>query len=499
MIESQRAHSLDALRGIAILLMVLSGILPHTLPAWMFHAQVPPGQSFNPLLPGITWVDLVFPFFLFALGAAMPFAFERRRSSKRPFLALSGHVLERGFLLVFFAVFVQHIRPYTLNKALWGPETAYGAWLLGMLGFVILFAIYVRLPDAWPKGLKIAIKLAGWTAALLFLYFVRYPDGSGFDPERMDIIIMLLANMVVFASLIYLLTRNNIIGRLAVMAVFIAMRLVHMQWDIAAAIGGQEAVKNIPYVMHLFNGASLTWIDRVWNATPAGWLYHFSWLKYLLIVLPGTIAGDQVRSWMKERAEAGDQKRDTGKLAVLSLYALSTVVISLIGLYSRSVFATTLALAVLCLVSWLLLRKPGNADERFLKSMVVWGSAWILIGLVLEPFGGGIKKDNSTLSYYFLTSGLACMMIVFLSIWIDILKKKACFKLLIHNGQNPMIAYVGMMNLLVPLLYITHAFPVLKDLTAPFPWLGFLLALGQTLLLALIVSFFTRKKIFWRT
>jgi hypothetical protein len=62
-----------------------------------------------------------------------------------------------------------------------------------------------------------------------------------------------------------------------------------------------------------------------------------------------------------------------------------------------------------------------------------------------------------------------------------------------------MIAYVGMMNLIVPVLYISHVFPWLKDVTAPYPWIGFLLACAQTLILALLVALFTRKKLFWRT
>ena len=38
-----RAYSLDALRGYAILTMVLSGqIASGVLPAWMYHAQVGP-------------------------------------------------------------------------------------------------------------------------------------------------------------------------------------------------------------------------------------------------------------------------------------------------------------------------------------------------------------------------------------------------------------------------------------------------------------------------
>ena len=58
----QRNISLDALRGFAILTMVLSGsiIYSEIMPAWMFHAQVPPPKHiFDPSIPGITWVDLV--------------------------------------------------------------------------------------------------------------------------------------------------------------------------------------------------------------------------------------------------------------------------------------------------------------------------------------------------------------------------------------------------------------------------------------------------------
>ena len=78
---SPRMIALDALRGIAILMMTLSGVIPFDkpLPAWMYHAQEPPPtHDFNPNLPGLTWVDLVFPIFLFCMGAAIPIALSRR-------------------------------------------------------------------------------------------------------------------------------------------------------------------------------------------------------------------------------------------------------------------------------------------------------------------------------------------------------------------------------------------------------------------------------------
>ena len=110
-IPANRALALDALRGLAILAMLLSGQLPfnqNALPSWMYHAQEPPPTfEWIGTLPGISWVDLVFPLFLFAMGAAFPLALSRRMENKTPTWKLLAFVLERGFLLGFFALFGQ--------------------------------------------------------------------------------------------------------------------------------------------------------------------------------------------------------------------------------------------------------------------------------------------------------------------------------------------------------------------------------------------------------
>lgn len=72
----KRAISLDVFRGYAIVTMVLSGtIASGVLPGWMYHAQMGPrsNYTFDPQLYGITWVDLVFPFFLFGHGSCYSF------------------------------------------------------------------------------------------------------------------------------------------------------------------------------------------------------------------------------------------------------------------------------------------------------------------------------------------------------------------------------------------------------------------------------------------
>ena len=216
-----RAYALDALRGLAILGMLLSGQLPfgqNALPSWMYHAQVPPPEhQWIGTLPGITWVDLVFPFFLFAMGAAIPLALTRRieqgHSNARNFLFILG----RGALLAFFALYVQAIRPFIISQ---NPSTS--TWLVALLGFALLFPVLTRLPDSWPPAWRWMTRIAGWVGVLVLLAVIRYPDGSRFSLGRSDIIIVVLANMAVFGSLLWWLTRANLLLRLGVLGVLAA-------------------------------------------------------------------------------------------------------------------------------------------------------------------------------------------------------------------------------------------------------------------------------------
>jgi hypothetical protein len=61
-----------------------------------------------------------------------------------------------------------------------------------------------------------------------------------------------------------------------------------------------------------------------------------------------------------------------------------------------------------------------------------------------------------------------------------------------------MIAYVGVANFIWPVLGILSLDPLILQLT-PGPWLGFLRGVFYTVLLAMMVSFITRKKIYWKT
>jgi predicted acyltransferase len=471
-----RALALDALRGLAILAMLLSGQMPfdHALPSWMYHAQEPPPSfQWNGDLPGISWVDLVFPFFLFSMGAAFPLAYARRAENKTPPWRLGLLVLERGFLLGFFALFVALIRPYTLSHH---PGT--GTWLLALLGFFIFFPILTRLPEAWSRGTKLSIRAVGWAAAILFCVMVKYPDGTGFSLGRSDIIIIVLTNMAVFGAAVWLLTRDNWLARVGVIGLMLAIRLSNMP---------------VP---------TDGWVRDVWVATEqcpcTAWIFHLYYLQYLCIVIPGTIVGDLLLQWTRRENVNGSKNWPLIRFIFISLTMTALLVCTLIGLKARWLIETTLVDFALLFIGWMLLQQPGSETEKFLQKIFNWGIYWLVLGLIFEPWEGGIKKDHPTLSYYFVTSGLAICTLIAFTILIEVWNQRRPLRLLIDNGQNPMIAYAGINNFITPVLALTGGARLLSEF-ATSPWRGFWKGVIVTLLMALVVSFLTRRKIFWRT
>jgi predicted acyltransferase len=472
-----RALALDALRGLAILAMLLSGQLPfdaNALPSWMYHAQEPPPAfEWIVTLPGISWVDLVFPFFLFSMGAAFPLALSRRMEQGTAPWKLLAFVLERGFLLGFFALFVQAIRPYTMSNH---PTTA--TWLIALLGFLILFPILTRLPGEWSRWLRLSVRAAGWLAAVFFCLLVTYPDGSGFKLTRSDIIIVVLTNMAVFGSLVWMLTRQNLVLRLGVLGIVFAIRM-----------------SNMPQ-------ATEGWVHDLWEFSPLPWIYQLYYLQYLCIVIPGTIAGDLILQWTRHPVPSPDlvpQKSGSPFInAAIAVLMFSLVVVLLVGLKARWLLAVTLTAFALCGLGWKLLSRPVNDLERLHKSLFQWAIYWLVLGLIFEPYEGGIKKDHPTLSYYFITSGLAICVYIGFSILVEFFRQRRAVQLLIDNGQNPMIAYAGINNFITPVLALTGGAGLLSSF-ADTPWRGFWKGVIVTLLMALTVSFLTRRKIFWRT
>ena len=327
---NNRALALDALRGYAIITMVLSAtIVTHVLPGWMSHAQTPPPDHvFNPLLPGITWVDLVFPFFLFAMGAAFPFSIRKRAEKGDSKLKLVYEAVKRGIQLTFFAIFIQHFYPYMLSS----PQDI-RAWLLAILCFAVLFPMFMRIPLKMPDWVHISIKVGAYIVAAIMLATTSYADGKTFSLFSSNIIILLLANMAVFGSAIYIFTMQSLWARVGVLLILMALLL-----------SGQ--VEN-------------SWAQAIYNYTPLPWAFHFEYLQYLFIVIPGSIAGEYLMDWLKQHNDSFVESTNKWKAIVMILLTLAIIIVNLAGLYTHCT-VLNLIINIPLLISGVFLLRKGT-------------------------------------------------------------------------------------------------------------------------------------------
>lgn len=463
----KRAFSLDALRGYAIVTMILSGtVASGILPGWMYHAQLPPPTNvFNPEVYGITWVDLVFPFFLFAMGAAFPFSLGSKIEKGVPFWKLSWDSFKRGLKLTFFAIFLQHMYPWVIAS----PQNSQ-AWLTTLLAFVLLFPMFMRLPWKMPDWLRYAVEIVAYIMAAVMMLNVHYANDRVFSLNFSNIIILVLGNMAIFGALCYIFTYNKPLIRLAI----------------------------LPFIMAIFLGSQTdgSWQKAVMDFSPVPWMYKFYYLKYLFIVIPGSIAGEYLKQWLNSKDPNHVNPSEAKLLPWLLAATLGIIVLNLYCLYMRYLVLNLFASTALIGLIYGLLRGKG-ADCTYWNKLFRAGTYLLLLGLFFEAYEGGIRKDSSTYSYYFVTTGLAFFGMIALSIMCDLYKWKA-LKPFEQAGQNPMIAYVAPNMVVMPLLNLSGLSSYLVYLTTN-PWLGFFRGLFITTLAVLVALFFTRIKWFWRT
>src|SRR5260221_12133608 len=158
-----RLDSLDVFRGVTIAAMILV-----STPGSWSAVYVPLDHA---VWNGWTPTDLVFPFLLFAMGAAVPFALARRRDTPR---RVRRHVLRRAAILFLLGIVLNAIEtPLPLHVATFR--------LPGVLQRIaIVYAAIAALTErtAWRTQAAIAgALLLGYWALLVFVPIPGYGAG----------------------------------------------------------------------------------------------------------------------------------------------------------------------------------------------------------------------------------------------------------------------------------------------------------------------------------
>jgi predicted acyltransferase len=462
----ERYLNLDALRGYAIFTMILSGSIAYgpSMPAWMFHAQVPPpNHQFNPNLPGITWVDLVFPFFIFCMGAAIPIAL-KKYTITNDYKQVIITAFRRFFLLTFFALFLEHFKS---NRILSTPNN--GIYVLSLAGYLLLFFAFSKLGAFFKKRMETIINLIAIAIGIAALIFLPLNNGEGFKITNSDIIIIVLANMALFGTLAWWFTRNNSLLRIGI----------------------------LPFVMAIFLGAKIpdSWNEYIYLLTPSTAIYKFYFLKYLFILIPGTIAGD----WLLKYKDTNPfEVKVNNHFKTLGLIFLIIIISNLVFLFTRQLAANLLLTIFLLFIANWKLKKMTLSNKALIEQFFYAGAFALLLGLSFEAYEGGIKKDFSTYSYYFVTVGLAFFSFIVLALVQSLTIAKPIHRFFVLSGQNPMMAYVSGSLLLLPLMHLTGLIHYWDEMNSNFFW-GFLKGLLFTLVACGITIPFTKKGMVWKS
>jgi predicted acyltransferase len=168
--QTTRSIALDAFRGLTVALMLLVNniALDSATPATLQHA---------PWGGGITLTDLVFPWFLFAAGTAMPFAFQSAR--------------KRGTVGIEWAkrAFSRTVQMFLLGCLVTSAVAHQPILSLGVLQLIALASLVGAVAYPWRTSVRVGIAVALLVAYWALLRFYPVPNvGAGVFEETRNFV-----------------------------------------------------------------------------------------------------------------------------------------------------------------------------------------------------------------------------------------------------------------------------------------------------------------------
>ena len=159
-----RIASVDALRGLVILLMIfvndVAGV--KTAPEWLKHVSA---RADGMMLP-----DMVFPAFLFIMGMSVPLALGRALARGRSRTRLLAKVLRRTLTLLVMGVLMVNMEQHNPGyRGLWG-----------LLTYPAIFMAFIVVPPSPERKRKIftIVRVIGFAALAVLALVYRTADGK---------------------------------------------------------------------------------------------------------------------------------------------------------------------------------------------------------------------------------------------------------------------------------------------------------------------------------
>jgi heparan-alpha-glucosaminide N-acetyltransferase len=197
-----RLASLDIFRGLVIVVMTLVNYLSPVqgVPAWSKH--------WPESLDGYTYVDVVFPAFLFIVGVAIPFALGRRLSRGEPLSPIMGKIFWRSAVLILLGVIT--VNPHYFFSA--GGLSEHLYFFLVMLCALAVFNSPPADASAAWTGARRLLQVSGAAGLLLLLALFRGRNAVGqtvwLQPAYWGMLGM-IGWAYLLAALCWLLLRNR--------------------------------------------------------------------------------------------------------------------------------------------------------------------------------------------------------------------------------------------------------------------------------------------------
>src|SRR4030095_7353235 len=221
-LSNDRILSIDALCRITILVMVfvneLAGV--RDIPAWMKHM---PADA-----DAMSFVDVVFPGFLFIVGMAIPFALNNRIAKGASFLQLQEHILFRTLGLLVLGVFMVNAEGSNYNEALMGMSID----LLSLLFFAAVILIW-KVYYTTNKTLVYILRAIGFVILIILAIIYKGENGEPMTPRWWGIL-GLIGWAYLYSCVLYQLCKGNKYLLALLIAVCVAIY----------ALGSMQSVKD---------------------------------------------------------------------------------------------------------------------------------------------------------------------------------------------------------------------------------------------------------------